>query len=95
MKIDGNSIRLTGNEVAQAIDAYLVEQGIRVVGPRTIRIAGRMPVPPAEVYVDPSGRVVDDRLETALETLGIDRDGAISEADARRLFEHFGFAVAW
>jgi hypothetical protein len=33
----GVEINLSGNELATAIDAYLVAHGIIVVGPRTIR----------------------------------------------------------
>jgi hypothetical protein len=55
----GVSIELTGDEVATAIDAYLVAHGIRVNGPRTIRIAGKL-CGKTEVYVDPSGFVIAD-----------------------------------
>jgi len=55
----GVSIELTGNEVATAIDAYLVAHGIRVNGPRTIRIEGQL-CGETEVYVDPSGFVIAD-----------------------------------
>lgn len=61
MKIHKNTIELDGNEVATAIAAYLVAHNIHVSGPRTIR----MTQPErtgcthgAEVYVDPSGRVI-------------------------------------
>ena len=69
MKIVGNKILLDGNEFAMAIDAYLVAHGISVSGPRTVSvimdnedtyekaIARDVEV---EVYVDPSGRVVDN-----------------------------------
>lgn len=55
----GVDIILTGDEVARAIDAYLVSHQIYVDGPRTIRVnddgilSGR-------VYVDPSGAVISE-----------------------------------
>ncbi|TCB60196.1 hypothetical protein E0J20_09390 [Rhizobium leguminosarum bv. viciae] len=52
----GISIRLTGNDVAIAIDAYLVAHGIRVNGARTIRVNGEL-CGRGEIYVDPSGFV--------------------------------------
>lgn len=52
----GVDIRLTGNEVAQAILDYIEAQGINVTGPRTVMIDGEL-CPPARVYVDPSGHV--------------------------------------
>lgn len=63
MKINGNNIILDGDEVATAIDAYLTAHSICVDGPRTIIIAGRTPTPAARVYVDPSGRIVDNRSD--------------------------------
>ena len=62
MNIDkpkGTVIELSGDEIATAIDAYLVAHNVYVSGPRTISIncerirAGR-------VYVDPSGYVIKD-----------------------------------
>lgn len=38
MKIDGNLVYLDGNELALAVDAYLVAHRVAVIGPRTIRI---------------------------------------------------------
>lgn len=55
----GVSIDLTGDEVATAIDAYLVAHGIHVNGPRTIRIKGEL-CGKTHVYVDPSGFVIAD-----------------------------------
>lgn len=46
----GVSIELTGDEVATAIDSYLLGQGVRVKGSRTVYV-GALKV----VYVDPSG----------------------------------------
>ena len=54
----GVEINLTGNEVATAIDAYLVAHGIIVDGPRTIRIRGEL-CGNCKVYVDPSGNVIE------------------------------------
>jgi hypothetical protein len=53
----GVQIDLDGGEVATAIDAYLVSQGVAVAGPRTIRVNGEC-VEAGGVYVDPSGYVV-------------------------------------
>jgi len=55
----GVSIELTGNEVARAIDAWLVAQGIHVSGPRTVTVNGDL-CGRGEVYVDPSGFVISD-----------------------------------
>jgi hypothetical protein len=55
----GVSIDLTGDEVAMAIDAYLVAHGIRVSGPRTITVNGEL-CEAGRVYVDPSGFVIAD-----------------------------------
>jgi hypothetical protein len=51
-------IHLTGEEVAIAISAYLVAHGIHVDGPRTITVNGEL-CDVGNVYVDPSGFVVD------------------------------------
>lgn len=50
----GVEIELTGNEVATAIDAYLVAHGVHIAGPRTVRVNGEL-CDGGEVYVDPSG----------------------------------------
>ena len=55
----GVSITLTGDEVATAIDAYLVAHGIHVSGPRTIQVNGEL-CREGSVYVDPSGFVIAD-----------------------------------
>jgi len=52
----GVDICLTGDEVAIAIDAYLVSHGVNVSGPRTILVNGK-PCSYGSVYVDPSGFV--------------------------------------
>lgn len=59
---------LSGDEVAQAIDAYLVAHGISVVGPRTIEISvedcGMSYVgltQGARVSANPPGKIVDNR----------------------------------
>lgn len=54
----GVEINLTGNEVAIAIDAYLVAHGIIVDGPRTIRVNGEL-CKKGQIYVDPSGNVIE------------------------------------
>lgn len=53
----GVTIDLTGDEVATAIDAYLVAHGVHVSGPRTITVNGDL-CQAGFVYVDPSGFVV-------------------------------------
>ncbi len=55
----GVSITLSGDEVATAIDAYLVAHGIPVSGPRTISVNGEL-CQEGHVYVDPSGCVISD-----------------------------------
>lgn len=55
----GVQIDLTGDEVARAIDAYLTAHGIHVSGPRTIRVNGEL-CESGSIYVDPSGRVIDN-----------------------------------
>jgi hypothetical protein len=53
----GVSIEMTGDEVATAIDAYLVAHGVYVSGPRTVTVNCQL-CERGEVYVDPSGFVV-------------------------------------
>ena len=53
----GVSINLDGNEVATAIDAWLVANGVTVSGPRTITVNGEL-CKIGKVYVDPSGFVI-------------------------------------
>lgn len=53
----GVSIELTGDEVATAIDAYLVAHGVRTFGPRTITVNGEL-CEHGRVYVDPEGFVM-------------------------------------
>jgi hypothetical protein len=55
----GVSIKLNGDEVATAIDAYLVSHGIYIRGPRTITVNGDL-CDLGHVYVDPSGFVMYD-----------------------------------
>lgn len=52
----GVEINLTGDEVALAIIAFLVANGVNVQGPRTISVNGE-PCEFGEIYVDPSGFV--------------------------------------
>ena len=56
---DGVQIDLTGDEVAIAIEAYLMTHGVSMYGPRTIRVNGK-PIKDAAVYVDPGGSVMWD-----------------------------------
>ena len=53
----GVDIQLTGDEVATAIDAYLVAHGVHVNGPRTVTVNGNL-CELGSVYVDPSGFVI-------------------------------------
>lgn len=53
----GVSINLTGDEVAIAIDAWLVSQRVHVKGPRTINVNDEM-IQCGHIYVDPSGSVI-------------------------------------
>lgn len=53
----GVSIKLTGDEVAVAIYAYLVAYGVHIDGPRTVFVNSEL-CTSGEVYVDPSGFVI-------------------------------------
>jgi hypothetical protein len=53
----GVDIQLTGDEVATAVDAYLVAHRVYVSGPRTITVNGQL-CELGSVYVDPSGFVI-------------------------------------
>ena len=55
----GVEITLTGDEVATAIDAFLVAHGVHVSGPRTIRVNSQL-CEAGSIYIDPSGFVVAD-----------------------------------
>lgn len=55
----GVQIDLTGDEVAAAIDAFLVAHGVYVMGARTITVNGKL-CDMGGVYVDPSGSVNTD-----------------------------------
>ena len=50
----GVEINLTGNELAVAIDAYLVSHDVNISGPRTIKVNGEL-CDNSRIYVDPSG----------------------------------------
>jgi hypothetical protein len=53
----GVQIDLTGDEVAIAIEAYLLAHSVRISGPRTIRVNGKL-CSTGKIYVDPSGFVI-------------------------------------
>lgn len=53
----GVEIKLTGEEVATAISAYLVSHGVHVSGARTITVNNGL-CESGRVYVDPAGFVV-------------------------------------
>lgn len=56
----GVEIHLSGDEVATAIDAYLVARGVAVCGPRTITVNGSL-CEEGEIYIDPSGFCIDKK----------------------------------
>ena len=53
----GVAIELTGDEVATAIDAWLVAHNVHVSGARTITVNAEL-CESGRVYVDPSGFVI-------------------------------------
>ncbi len=55
----GVSITLTGEEVARAIDAYLVAHNVHIRGARTITVNGDL-CRHGHIYVDPGAFVVAD-----------------------------------
>ncbi len=55
----GILINLTGDEVATAIDAYLVCHGVITNGPRTVKINGEL-CDDAYVYVNPAGSIIHE-----------------------------------
>lgn len=60
----GVSVELTGDEVATAIDAWLVAHGVHVSGTRTVTVNGEL-CKAGNVYVDPSGFVIADGVKTS------------------------------
>jgi hypothetical protein len=60
----GVSVELTGDEVATAIDAWLVAHSVYVHGPRTVTVNGEL-CKSGHVYVDPSGFVIADGVKTS------------------------------
>ena len=58
----GVSIELDGNEVATAIDAWLVAHCVHVSGPRTITVNGEL-CEAGHIFVDPSGFVITPKGE--------------------------------
>jgi hypothetical protein len=55
----GVQIDLDGNDIALAIEAYLVAHNIHIFGPRTTRVNGEL-IETGEIYVDPSGFVIEE-----------------------------------
>jgi len=53
----GVDIELTGDEVAIAIDAWLVAHGVHISGPRTVTVNSEL-CEWGRVYVDPEGFVI-------------------------------------
>ncbi len=58
----GVSVELTGDEVATAIDAWLVAHDVHVSGARTVTVNGEL-CKSGHVYVDPSGFVIADGVK--------------------------------
>ena len=58
----GVSINLDGDEMAIAIDAWLVAHRVYVSGPRTITVNGES-IEVVHVYVDPSGFVISEGVK--------------------------------
>lgn len=65
----GVSIELSGNEVATAIDAWLVAHCVHIDGPRTVTVNGRL-CESGKIYVDPSGFVIADGKKLSGRGLG-------------------------
>jgi len=53
----GVDIKMSGAEVATAIEAWLVAHGVHIAGPRTITVNGER-CERGSVYVDPSGYAI-------------------------------------
>ncbi len=51
----GIEIELTGNELAQAIETWLMAQGVLITGARTTTVNDGDPCGSARVFVDPGG----------------------------------------
>ena len=84
----GVSIDLTGDEVALAIDAYLVSHGVHVDGARTIRVNGGL-CEKGSIYVDPSGFVISptgDKLPGR-------GDGGFTLGADVKLYDRYRFAI--
>jgi len=60
----GINIELTGDEIATAIDAWLIAHNVHVSGPRTITVNSTL-CAFGRVYVDPSGFVIVDGQKMA------------------------------
>jgi len=58
----GVDIKLSGDEVATAISAYLTAHDIHVSGARTITVNGDL-CESGHIYVDPSGKVIAKGIE--------------------------------
>jgi hypothetical protein len=58
----GVNIEIDGDEVATAIDAWLVAHGVHVSGPRTVTVNGEF-CKAGQIYVDPSGFVITPKGE--------------------------------
>ncbi len=52
----GISISLSSEQVCQALIKYIDELGVKIDGPRTITVNGKLVIG-ANIYVDPSGTI--------------------------------------
>ena len=55
----GVEIELSGDEIATAIDAYLVSHNVNISGARTINVNNKL-IEEGSIYVDPSGFVISE-----------------------------------
>lgn len=86
----GVSIELTGDEIATAIDAWLVTHGIHVSGPRTITVNGQL-CEEGHVYIDPSGVVSTDGKKLS----GQERREELYEDPGLPIAQDFGNGGRW
>lgn len=76
----GVEIKLDGDDVAIAIDAYLVAHGIHVSGARTVRVNGEL-CNYGKVYVDPTGFVISEGMKFSGRGYSADKHLTQSEQD--------------
>lgn len=64
----GVEIKITGDDVAQAVDTWFVAHGVHVSGPRTITVNGKL-CESGQIHIDPSGFVIADGLRIPPQTV--------------------------